>query len=141
MYKEKYLKYKTKYLELKNQLDGISNTIQEGGAPDIQENGSILNIIDTINNVTLIINHNNQGLISIQTTKDRYNIWIDPSHDNFSHENNVSWDNMLQQLNGENKIIYKNLFLIAIRELTKKNLFNTKEAFISQLKHYITLLN
>jgi hypothetical protein len=31
MYKEKYLKYKTKYLELKNQLGGISNTIQEGG--------------------------------------------------------------------------------------------------------------
>jgi hypothetical protein len=47
---------------------------------------------------------------------------------------------MLQQLNGKNKIIYKNLFLIAIRELTKKNLFNMKEPFISQLKHYIQLL-
>ena len=26
MYKEKYLKYKTKYLELKSQLDGSPNT-------------------------------------------------------------------------------------------------------------------
>jgi hypothetical protein len=31
MYKEKYLKYKTKYLELKNQLGGGPNIIQEGG--------------------------------------------------------------------------------------------------------------
>ena len=35
MYKEKYLKYKTKYLELKNQLGGNSdsNIIQDGGSP------------------------------------------------------------------------------------------------------------
>ena len=32
MYKEKYLKYKTKYLELKSQLDGSPNTIQDGGS-------------------------------------------------------------------------------------------------------------
>ena len=31
MYKEKYIKYKTKYLELKNQLDSGPNIIQEGG--------------------------------------------------------------------------------------------------------------
>jgi hypothetical protein len=31
MYKEKYLKYKTKYLDLKNQLGGNSNIIQDGG--------------------------------------------------------------------------------------------------------------
>lgn len=31
MYKEKYLKYKTKYLDLKNQLGGVSNTIQNRG--------------------------------------------------------------------------------------------------------------
>jgi hypothetical protein len=31
MYKEKYLKYKTKYLDLKNQLGGGPNIIQEGG--------------------------------------------------------------------------------------------------------------
>jgi hypothetical protein len=30
MYKEKYIKYKTKYLELKNQLDSGPNIIQEG---------------------------------------------------------------------------------------------------------------
>jgi hypothetical protein len=35
MYKEKYLKYKTKYLDLKNQLGGNSdsNIIQDGGSP------------------------------------------------------------------------------------------------------------
>jgi len=33
MYKEKYIKYKTKYLELKNELDSGPNIIQEGGAP------------------------------------------------------------------------------------------------------------
>jgi len=33
MYKEKYIKYKTKYLELKNQLDSGPNIIQEGGSP------------------------------------------------------------------------------------------------------------
>ena len=32
MFKEKYLKYKTKYLELKSQLDGSPNTIQDGGS-------------------------------------------------------------------------------------------------------------
>ena len=31
MYKEKYLKYKTKYLELKIQLGGDPNILQEGG--------------------------------------------------------------------------------------------------------------
>jgi hypothetical protein len=31
MYKEKYLKYKTKYLDLKNQLGGDPNIIQDGG--------------------------------------------------------------------------------------------------------------
>ena len=31
MYKEKYLKYKSKYLDLKNQLGGDSNIIQDGG--------------------------------------------------------------------------------------------------------------
>jgi hypothetical protein len=33
MYKEKYIKYKTKYLELKSQLDSGPNIIQEGGGP------------------------------------------------------------------------------------------------------------
>jgi hypothetical protein len=33
MYKEKYIKYKTKYLELKSQLDSGPNIIQEGGNP------------------------------------------------------------------------------------------------------------
>jgi hypothetical protein len=31
MYKKKYLKYKTKYLALKNQLDNNTNIIQDGG--------------------------------------------------------------------------------------------------------------
>jgi len=31
LYYKKYLKYKTKYLELKHQLDGNPNTIQDGG--------------------------------------------------------------------------------------------------------------
>jgi hypothetical protein len=31
MYKEKYIKYKTKYLELKNYLDNNSNIMQDGG--------------------------------------------------------------------------------------------------------------
>ena len=31
MYKEKYLKYKSKYLDLKNQLDSYPNIIQDGG--------------------------------------------------------------------------------------------------------------
>jgi hypothetical protein len=35
MYKEKYLKYKTKYLELKNQLGGNSNIIQDGGGGSV----------------------------------------------------------------------------------------------------------
>ena len=31
MYKEKYLKYKTKYLDLKNEISGEPNTLQDGG--------------------------------------------------------------------------------------------------------------
>jgi hypothetical protein len=39
MYKKKYLKYKTKYLELKNQLGGNSdyNIIQDGGSTPLWE--------------------------------------------------------------------------------------------------------
>ena len=138
MYKEKYLKYKTKYLELKNQLGGISNTIQEGGAPDIQENGSILNIIDRINNVTLSINYN-EGKISINTANEIDNIWIDPSHESFSQDNNLIWIEMLEKLNDKNKIIYKNLFGIAINELNK-NITPIKQKLIEQLQFYIKTL-
>ena len=37
MYKKKYLKYKTKYLDLTNQLGGNSNIIQDGGGPTAAE--------------------------------------------------------------------------------------------------------
>ena len=39
MYKEKYLKYKTKYLDLKNQLDSNYNIIQDGGKYNIIQDG------------------------------------------------------------------------------------------------------
>ena len=128
MYKEKYLKYKTKYLELKNQLGGSHL--------DIEYKDNKLIIKDTKNNITLSINHNN-GFISIQTTNDDiYNICIDPSHESFLEQNNVYWRDMLRQLNNENKIIYNRLFLTAINELNK-NLFNMKEQFIEQFNIYI----
>ena len=128
MYKEKYLKYKTKYLELKNQLGGSHL--------DIKYKDNKLIIKDTINNITLSINH--EGFISIQTTNDNiYTICIDPLHESFLEQNNVYWCDMLRQLNSENKIIYNRLFLTAIDELNK-NLFNMKEQFIEQFNIYIT---
>ena len=130
MYKERYLKYKTKYLELKNQL---------GGGVNITYESNILIINDTINNITLSINYNEGKISIINTANEIYNIWIDSSHESFLQENNLFWLEMLKKLNDKNKIIYKNLFGIAINEL-KKNINHIKQMLIDKLNFYIKTL-
>ena len=145
MYKEKYLKYKTKYLELKNQLDGISNTIQEGGGgswpwpwPTSTQNDPNIRIIKTTtelkiqdiqNNVTLLINRT-QGDISITN-----------SRGGIIHINNTDFQNVQTQITDMNKHkpIYKNLFQKAIDNLNdkpgdvEKNCINILDSLIINL--------
>jgi hypothetical protein len=120
MYKEKYLKYKTKYLELKNQLDGISNIIQDGGGRswfwplswstqdnpniEIEKTESNLNITEKKNNIPLYINRHLQT-ISIQISLDN------------EKEMDTNYQNTIAQLTNEKKLIYKKLFQIAINQL------------------------
>jgi hypothetical protein len=138
MYKEKYLKYKTKYLELKNQLDGISNTIQEGGGwfwpwasstqddpnIEIEIKGTRLTIKDKQNNVNLIIGRTHQ-YVSIE---------ISPG--NFK-EMDTNYEEIISQFIDTNKLIYKNLFQIAIKKLNKVD----DKVPISRLNECITYIN
>jgi hypothetical protein len=63
MYKEKYIKYKTKYLELKNQIGGDSNIIQKGGWPwsnkkfELDEPDKIINITRKNTDIAIEINN------------------------------------------------------------------------------------
>jgi hypothetical protein len=62
MYKEKYLKYKSKYLELKNQIGGDSNIIQKGGGWwsnkkfELDEPDKIINITRKNTDIAIEIN-------------------------------------------------------------------------------------
>ena len=106
---------------------------------NIQDTYNILNIIDIINKVTLSINYNEGKISIIKTGNDIYSIWIDPSHESFLQDNNLFWLEMLKKLNDKNKIIYKNLFGIAINELNK-NITPIKQKLIEQLEIYIKTL-
>jgi hypothetical protein len=158
MYKEKYLKYKTKYLELKNQLDGISNTIQEGGSwswlwstqdkPNINISNNSeykeLRIEDTINNIILSIKYN-VGEISVKNSKSKFmnTIYKFNLNSNDNPNLNIKGTTWLSESDNTVKPIYKKFIQIAIVELENitSEITEAKKNCISQLNHYIKLLN
>jgi hypothetical protein len=131
MYKEKYLKYKTKYITLKNQV---------GGGYDIQDYYNVLRIKDKINNIILSINYNS-GEINVIDAKNNmhtiYKLNLD-IHDYL----NLYGNEWLSRSDYTVKPIYKQLIEIAINELEKNTsvITDVKTNCISQLKHYINLL-
>jgi len=143
MYKEKYLKYKTKYLELKSQIGGISNTIQVGGSVNVRNEieYNMLIIEDEINKISLSINYE-YGKINVIDAK--YNIHeIYKKNIDIHNYINLDGNNWVSKIHWEIRPIYKKLIQIAINELEKNTsvITDVKTSLINQLTNYIKILN
>ena len=145
MYKEKYLKYKTKYIVLQNQLGGNSNIIQDGGFPryikgvTVQEMPNKTETQESLERGELLLNdylrHDNNPPLTI----------IIIPNEIFYKTNNIQPDclvnNYVYKLFNRS-ILYTTNTLIILQKSTNgekstENYWNQADRFVGLLIHYL----